>query len=64
MRPVLILQRIAAELDHIEDVTRVHDAMDEVEFVFDLLDPERQDLANDLMVRLERRLALLKGSGS
>ena len=59
MEPMRILQQIAANLDSLDSAQAVHRAMDEVEFVFELLPPELQDLADDLMQRLRRRLQTL-----
>jgi hypothetical protein len=56
MEPMRILEQIAANLEHLDTPQAVHRAMDEVEFVFDLLPPELQDRADDLMERLRRRL--------
>jgi hypothetical protein len=60
MQPLRVLQQIAANLDRLDDPQDVHRAMDEVEFVFDLLPPELQDQADDLMQRLRRRLQTLQ----
>jgi len=61
MQPLRVLQQIAGKLDHLDSTEAVHRAMDEVEFVFELLPPELQDQADDLMERLRRRLKALKG---
>lgn len=58
-RPLPELQRIAGEVDRYQDIAEVHEAMDRVEFVFELLDPQLQDLANALMERLRQRLEQL-----
>ena len=60
MKPMRVLQQIAAKLDSLDSTEQVHRAMDEVEFVFELVPPELQDLASDLMERLRRRLGELQ----
>ena len=61
MEPLRVLQQIASRLDTLESAEQVHLAMDEVEFVFELMTPEMQELADDLMVRLRRRLREVQG---
>jgi len=51
-----VLQQIAASIDRLDSAEAVHRAMDEVEFVFELLPPEFQDQADELMQRLRQRL--------
>jgi len=60
MQPMRVLQQIAANLDRLETSEGVHRAMDEVELVFELLPPEFQDQADDLMQRLRQRLKTLE----
>ena len=61
MEPLRVLQQIASRLDTLESAEQVHLAMDEVEFVFELMPPEMQELADDLMIRLRRRLREVQG---
>jgi len=56
MQPMRVLQQIAASIDRLDSAEAVHRAMDEVEFVFELLPPEFQDQADELMQRLRQRL--------
>jgi hypothetical protein len=60
MQPLQILQQISGRLDQLDQPEAVHRAMDEVEFVFELLPPEMQDLADQLLKRLRRRLQELE----
>ncbi len=60
MQPLQILQQISGQLDRMDQPEAVHRAMDEVEFVFELLPPELQELAEQLIQRLRRRLQELE----
>lgn len=60
MQPLQILQQISGQLDRLDQPEAVHRAMDEVEFVFELLPPELQGLAEQLIQRLRRRLQELE----
>ena len=60
MQPLVVLQQIAGRLEQLEGPEDVHRAMDEVEFVFELLSPEMQDLAEQLLQRLQQRLRELE----
>ena len=63
MQPLQILQQIAGSLDRLDSADAVHRAMDEVEFVFELLPPELQELASGIRERLDQRLRLLQSGG-
>lgn len=60
MQPMHVLEQIAARLERLDSKEAVHKAMDEVEFVFELLPPELQDQADQLMQHLRRRLKTLE----
>ena len=60
MQPLQTLQQISGQVDQLDRPDAVHRAMDEVEFVFELLPPEMQDLADQLLQRLRRRLEELE----
>ena len=63
MEPMSVLQQIAGKMDSFETWDEVNRAMDEVEFVFELIPPELQDLASDLLERLRERLGELERPG-
>ncbi len=54
MDPFLV--DIAKRLDTLDDRQEIAEALDELEFLFEALDSEQQDLASDLMSKLQRRL--------
>ena len=54
MDPYLV--DIARRLESMAGREEIADAMDKLEFLYDALDPEQQDLAGDLIGRLQRRL--------
>lgn len=57
MDPHRYLQRIAARLDAITTGPEIQAALDELETLFETLDPELQDLAAGLIETLHARLA-------
>ena len=54
MDPFLV--DIAKRLDTLDDRQEIAEALDELEFLYEALDSEQQDLASDLMSKLQRRL--------
>lgn len=59
MQPYVYLQKVAQELDQLQSRKQIYEILDELEFLFEALDPEFQDLASDLITRLNRRLERL-----
>ena len=57
MDPFLI--DIAKRLDALEDRREIVEALDQLEFLYEALDSEQQDLASQLMGRLQQRLTSL-----
>ena len=57
--PIAYMQGLAARLDQL-DRAGVLRAMDDLEYVGEVLDPEFQDLAEQLMARLQARLEQLQ----
>lgn len=57
--PYQQLIEIARHLERFESPAEVTKVMDEVEFIHELLEPEEQDLAIQLMERLTARLRSL-----
>ena len=54
MDPFLI--DIAKRLDALDDRREIVEALDQLEFLYEALDSEQQDLATQLMGRLQQRL--------
>ena len=54
MDPFLV--DIAKRLDTLDDRREIVEALDELEFLYEALDSEQQDLASELMSKLQRRL--------
>ncbi len=54
MDPFLI--DIAKRLDALDDRREIVEALDQLEFLYEALDSEQQDLASQLMGRLQQRL--------
>jgi hypothetical protein len=54
------LVEIARRADHLDDAGEVQQAMDKLEFLYEALDPDQQDLASELLARLARRLEALR----
>jgi hypothetical protein len=58
--PIGFMQHLAGRLDQLT-AAEVQRAMDDLEYLGDALDPEFQDLAEQLMERLQARLRQLGG---
>ena len=54
MDPYLI--EVARTLDALNDRDSINDAMDKLEFLYEALDEQQQELLNDLMRRLQQKL--------
>lgn len=57
MDPFLV--DIAKRLDTLDDRREIDQALDKLEFLYEALDSEQQDLASSLMAKLQRRLRSL-----
>lgn len=62
MDPYRYLQRIDEEFDRLQDPQRIEQVLDELEFLYEALDPQLHDLAGDLIERLTQRLRDLRTS--
>jgi hypothetical protein len=51
------MQQVAARLDRTDDPAEIERMLDDLEYLFEVLDPELQSTAEDLMVRVRKRLA-------
>ena len=56
--PIAYLQQVAARLDDLEDRDEINTLLDEVEYLMEVIDPELQDDAYDLVGRLRAKLDL------
>lgn len=54
--PYAIMVKIAGELDHLTDRDEIVAALDEIEYLFEILPPEMQDSAEQLIQRLRHKL--------
>ncbi len=59
MEPYQYLQQASVALDTLDSSEEINKVIDELEFIFELLDPEHQNLAEDLMSRFNARLKTL-----
>jgi hypothetical protein len=57
--PMAFMHQLAGRLDQL-DLAEVERAMDDLEYLGEVLDPEFQDLSEELMARLQSRLELLR----
>ncbi len=57
MDPFLV--DVAKRLDTLHDRREITEALDKLEFLYDALDSEQQDLASQLMGKLQQRLQSL-----
>jgi len=54
--PYAYMQQVAGVVDTLSDRDRINTILDELEYLYEVLDPELQPLADDLIERLRRRL--------
>lgn len=53
------MSRLAGRLDVMTQRGEIETALDELEYLYEVMDPELQHLAEDLMARLRRKLTTL-----
>ena len=58
INPFVYMQQIAGRLPSLTDRREIETLLDEVEYLYDALDPEMQEPAAQLIEDLRRRLAL------
>lgn len=58
--PYATMQQIAVALDRTEDPAGLNSMLDDLEYLFEVLDPELQSTAEGLMEQLRRRIAEVK----
>lgn len=54
--PYAYMQQVAGVLDRLDDRGQINTILDELEYLYEVIDPELQPLADDLMERLRARL--------
>jgi hypothetical protein len=54
--PYKYLEQVSELFDSLNTREEINQVIDELEFLFDLIDPEFQDQVSDLISRLTRRL--------
>lgn len=54
--PMHVLHQAAASIEELKTAEELNRVMDDVEFVFEYLEPAHQDLANEVMDHLNQRL--------
>jgi hypothetical protein len=58
--PYATLQRAAARITESRDLTELDRLLDDIEYLYEALDPELQGLAEQVMDRLRERIAELR----
>jgi hypothetical protein len=56
INPLAYMQQVAARMNHLTDRREIETVLDEMEFLFDALDPEFQDPAAQLIEQLRAKL--------
>lgn len=59
INPLGYMQQVAANLDQINSKQELGDILDEVEYLFEVLDPEFQDFGYELVERIRLKLTRL-----
>jgi hypothetical protein len=57
--PLGYMQQVAASLDRIDNRRELETVLDEVEYLFEVLDPELQDFGYQLIERIHSKLSEL-----
>jgi hypothetical protein len=57
MEPYRYLEQVSIDFDLINSRDEINAVLDEIEYMFDLLEPEFQDHASDLIAKLKQKLA-------
>ena len=60
MDPYRYLQQVSELFDTLDDKQQINTVLDELEYIYELLDPELQSLASDMIERLTRKLQTLE----
>jgi hypothetical protein len=61
--PVAYMHLVAGRLDSLQESREIEEALDEMEYLFEIMDPELQDPAADLIARLHAKLEQVIGGG-
>lgn len=56
VNPYAYLQLVAGQIDTMSNRADVENALDDLEYLFEVTDPEIQDIASDLIARLKDKL--------
>ncbi len=56
IEPYRYLEQLAQHMDTLHTAEQIHKALDELDFVYEALPPEHQDLATPLIQQLTARL--------
>ncbi|UCE88803.1 MAG: hypothetical protein JSW10_10835 [Pseudomonadota bacterium] len=56
MQPYVYLNEVAAAIETLENRETLNATLDELEFIYEALDPEFQELASELIAKLSERL--------
>jgi hypothetical protein len=62
MEPYRYLEQVSLNLDLVTDRQELNRILDELEFVYEALEPEHQDLASDLIGRINSKLKSMPGT--
>ncbi len=58
--PYAYMYQVSAELDNLATRTEIETVLDEVEYLFEVIPPEMQDMAEKLIALLREKLANAK----
>ena len=57
--PLGYLQQVGAHMDRLTTRAEIETVLDEVEYLYEVMDPELQPLADDVIARLRHKLGAL-----
>ena len=57
INPIGYLHQVATQMDQLTDRKEIETVLDEVEYLFEVIPPDMQDLAEQVIEQLRRKLA-------
>ena len=59
MQPCLYMQKVSSKIPTMNDSAHINKTLDELEFLYEYIDPEFRELCSDLIAQLTTKLRLV-----
>jgi hypothetical protein len=60
INPYAYMQQVSTQLKDIDNVTRLETVLDELEYLYEVIPPDQQDIADELVSQVRQKLTVLK----